>query len=188
IKAKAAKAQVIVPFTSLPETAIMAKQLYDMKVPALMAGYLTPTISMNAWKTLEGKVEWIINFCGEIGSLPTSKLPGTVEFFEKLTKGLGHMTDADKTASSYDSIYVLKEAIERAGTLKVERIIEELEKTNYVGVNGRYKFGKDHQIIYGTNPEETCIGGAFQWVNGKRVVFSPKAVAEGKVQLPPWMR
>jgi branched-chain amino acid transport system substrate-binding protein len=50
---------------------------------------------------------------------------------------------------------------------------------------GRIKFGKDHQVIYGNNPEVEAMGCMFQWREpGKRVIVYPPSVAEAKIELP----
>ena len=67
--------------------------------------------------------------------------------------------------------------------------MEEIKKTDKRGVVGRIRFGEDHQVPFGTNPEEEGLGVDFQWqAPGKRVIVYPKAVATGKIQLPPWMK
>ena len=81
-------------------------------------------------------------------------------------------------------IYVLKEAIERAGTLDGDKVVAELEKTDRMGAMGRIKFNDGHQVVYGQDPNETALGCMIQWRNGERIVVYPESVAEGKVELP----
>jgi branched-chain amino acid transport system substrate-binding protein len=57
-----------------------------------------------------------------------------------------------------------------------------------MGVIGRVKFDKNHQVVYGDDPEKTAVCLAYQWLDGKMVPIYPPAVAEGKVILPPWMK
>jgi branched-chain amino acid transport system substrate-binding protein len=85
--------------------------------------------------------------------------------------------------------YVLKDAIERAGSLKSDAIIEALEKTDMMGVYGRIRFDpQSHQVVPSLDPEEGAVGTVFQWQAGKRVVVFPKSIAMGEIQLPPWMK
>jgi branched-chain amino acid transport system substrate-binding protein len=80
-------------------------------------------------------------------------------------------------------------AIERAGSLDPDAIVKALETTDMEGVVGRIRFAKDHQAIYGFNPKESAIGAAFQWKKpGIRVPVFPPEVAEGKIELPPYMK
>jgi len=86
------------------------------------------------------------------------------------------------------AIYVLKAAIERAGSLDPDKVVTELEKTDMMGVYGRLRFDpKSHQVIPSTDPQEGAVGSILQWQNGKRVVVYPKSIAMGEIQLPPWM-
>jgi branched-chain amino acid transport system substrate-binding protein len=85
--------------------------------------------------------------------------------------------------------YVLKDAIERAGTLKSDAVVTALEKTDMMGVYGRIRFDpKSHQVKPSNDPKEGAVGSIFQWQAGKRVVVFPKSIAMGHIQLPPWMK
>jgi branched-chain amino acid transport system substrate-binding protein len=84
--------------------------------------------------------------------------------------------------------YVLKEAIERAGSLDSDAVVAALEKTDIMAVYGRIKFDpKSHQVIPSVDPEKGAVGTIFQWQAGKRVVVFPKSIAMGEIMLPPWM-
>jgi branched-chain amino acid transport system substrate-binding protein len=49
---------------------------------------------------------------------------------------------------------------------------------------GRIRFGDDHQVIYGGDPDEQAVAAVAQWRNGKRVIVYPPALAEAKIVLP----
>jgi branched-chain amino acid transport system substrate-binding protein len=85
--------------------------------------------------------------------------------------------------------YVLKAAIERAGSVDSDAVIGALEKTDLMGVYGRIRFDpKSHQVIPSLDPKEGAVGTIFQWQAGKRVVVFPQSIAMGEIQLPPWMK
>jgi branched-chain amino acid transport system substrate-binding protein len=87
------------------------------------------------------------------------------------------------------AVYVLKDAIQRAGSLDSNKVVEALEKTDMMGVYGRVRFDpKSHQIIPSTDPKEGAVGSILQWQDGKRVVVYPKSIAMGEILLPPWMK
>jgi branched-chain amino acid transport system substrate-binding protein len=93
------------------------------------------------------------------------------------------------TSSSYMAVYVLKDAIQRAGSLDSNKIVDALEKTDIMGVYGRVRFDpKSHQILPSTDPKEGAVGSILQWQDGKRVVVYPKSIATGEILLPPWMK
>lgn len=192
-KAKAGGAQVIVPIFDMPQSGILLKQARSMKVPALMVGNVAPAASQSSWKTYEGEVEGLVNIQMEIGPLPLKAVPKSVQFNENYAKKYGKDA-ADKLSGhgpgpSYDSVYVLANAIERAGSLDPDAIVKALEATDMEGAIGRIKFNKEHQAIYGTNPKETAVGASFQWkAPGVRVPIFPEAAAEGKIELPPYLK
>jgi len=193
IKARAKKAQVVVPIFDMPQSGILLKQARSMKVPALLCGFISPVAPGNAWEVFEGEVEGMVNFLFEIGPIPVKAVPKS----EAYNAGYGKRWGDDARIKlsghgpgpSYDSVYVLADAIERAGTLEPDALISTLEKTDLTGVVGRIKFAKDHQVVYGVDPKETAIGCAFQWRKpGGRVPVFPEVVAEGKIELPPHMK
>ncbi len=192
-KAKAGGAQVIVPIFDMPQSGILLKQARAMKVPALVVGSVGPAVSQSSWKTYEGEVEGLVNLQMEIGPLPLKAVPKSVQFNENYAKKYGQET-ADKLSGhgpgpSYDSVYVLADAIERAGSLDPDAIVKALETTDMEGCIGRIKFGNDHQAIYGTDPKETAVGASYQWKSpGVRVPVFPDVAAEGKIELPPFMK
>ena len=89
-------------------------------------------------------------------------------------------------APTYESVYILKEAIERAGSLDPDAIVAELEKTDRDGVMGRIRFDEGHQVVYDMDPAESAVAAVFQWTeDGNRTIVFPPSLAEGKIELPP---
>jgi branched-chain amino acid transport system substrate-binding protein len=112
-----------------------------------------------------------------------------MKFYDAYTKRWGVEPEGLGTSSSYMAVYVLKDAIQRAGTLDSNKVVEALEKTDMMGVYGRVRFDpKSHQIIPSTDPKEGAVGSILQWQGGKRVVVYPKSIAMGEILLPPWMK
>ena len=193
IKARARKAKVIMPIFDMPQSGILLKQARAMKVPALMCGYISPVAGGNAWKVFEGEVEGVVQFLFEIGPMPIKAVPKSVAYNKNFGKKWGEEARVKLSGHgpgpSYDSVYVLADAIERAGTLEPNALVSALEKTDYMGAIGRIRFGKDHQAVYGLDPKETAMGCAFQWKKpGVRVPVFPESIAEGKIELPPYMK
>ena len=188
LKMKNSKTQVIVFICSRPETVILADQWRAMKIPALLTGMLPPLCGEDIWKVHNGKVEGIIAVV-EPGSIPVKAIPESGSFYQKYKKKIGKGPGASHgVGPAYDSVYILKEAIEKAGSLDGDKLVQEIEKTDRKGVTGRIRFGKDHQVPYGNDPAVEALGVDFQWQKpGERVIVYPKAIATGKIQLPPWM-
>lgn len=193
MKVRAQKAQVLVPIFDMPQSGILLKQARAMQIPALLAGFISPVSPENAWRVFEGEVEGMINMVYEVGPIAVKAVPKSVEFNENYGKRWGEKARTDLSGHgpgpSYDAVYIMANAIERAQSVEPDAMVKALEQTDMQGVVGRVRFGKDHQVVYGTDPKETAIGCGFQWVKpGKRTVVYPEAVAEGKIQLPPYMR
>lgn len=192
-KAKAGGAQVVVPIFDMPQSGILLKQCRSMKVPALMAGFISPATAGNAWKTFDGGVEGLVNMLFEIGPMPVKAVPKSVQFNQNYTKKYGQEV-ADKLSGhgpgpSYDSVYVLAAAIEKAGSLDPDALAAALKATDMDGAIGKIKFGEDNQVIYGENPKDGAIGAAFQWkAPGVRIPVFPEAAAEGQIDLPSYMK
>lgn len=190
-KAKEGKAQVIAMVWDVPLGAgIFTKQWAAMKVPALVMGFVPPMAAADAWKTVGKDIEYSIHVEFPVGaSLPLKKLPKTVEFLDKFKKKYAKAPEAAAVNSSaYDSVYILAQAIERAGSLDADKLVTALEQTDYRGVGGRLKFSKEHITIFDSNPEESGVCVVFQWQKGERIPIYPTFLAEGSVQLPPWMK
>lgn len=187
-KAKDGKAQVLVPIFDMPQSGILLKQARAMQLPALLAGFISPVAPATAWKTFEGEVDGMVNFIFEVGPLPVKAVPASVTFNDNYAKKYGEEARAKLSghgpAPTYDAVYILAAAIERAGTLDGDALVTALEATDMTGAIGRIKFGKDHQVIYGLDPKETAIGAAFQWRKGVRVPVFPPVAAESKIELP----
>src|SRR5262244_717935 len=67
--------------------------------------------------------------------------------------------------TAYDEVYYIAEAIKRAGSTDPDKLVDALEKTDYVGTIGRIQFkGKDspnpHALKIGP---ETITGLMLQW-------------------------
>jgi branched-chain amino acid transport system substrate-binding protein len=163
------------------------KQWNSMKVPALMAGFISPLAGPSAWKTFDQKIGGAINVNFELGSaIASKKAAKSLAFEEAFEKKYKRPLDGGHgEAPSYDAVYILKEAIERAGTLNPDAVVAALEKTDYHGVMGRTKFDNGHQVVFGMDPKEAAVVAAFQWSDkGGRTVVFPESIAEGKIQLP----
>ena len=190
MKAKKENAQVILIWMDMPESSILLKQWFDMKIPALPFGtIISAAEEPGFWKATEGKGEYALASVVNAGNSPSKATPWTMKFVEAYTKKWKVEPEGYGTSSSYMAVYALKDAIERAGSLDSDAVIAALEKTDLMGVYGRIRFNpKNHQVIPSVDPNEGAVGTIFQWQGGKRVVVFPPKIAMGEVKLPPWMK
>ena len=190
IEAKKDNAQVILIWMDMPETSILLKQWHDMKVPALPFGSIIAAAEQPSfWEATEGKGEYCLANVVNAGNAPSEATPWTMKFVNAYEKKYNVEPEGYGTSSSYMAVYVLKDAIERAGSLDPDKVVAAIEQTDMMGVYGRIRFDpKTHQIIPAVDPKEGAVGTIFQWQDGKRVVVFPKSIATGKIELPPWMK
>jgi len=190
LKAKNTKTDIINIWMDMPESSILLKQWFDMKVPALPFGStLAAAEQPGFWKATEGKGEFTLCNVVNAGNAPSNATPWTMKFYDAYAKRWGVEPEGLGSASSYMAVYVLKDAIERAGSLDSDKVVAELEKTDIMGVYGRLRFDpKSHQVIPAADPKEGAVGSILQWQAGKRVVVYPKSIAMGEIKLPPWMQ
>ena len=93
--------------------------------------------------------------------------------------------------ATYDGIYALHEAAERAGSLEADALVTELEKTDRVGAAGVEKFNEQHDVIYSpTDPKAGLSLLYFQYqADGTKKIVYPESLAEGnKYQKPPGVK
>jgi branched-chain amino acid transport system substrate-binding protein len=190
LDAKKQDAQVIIIWMDMPESAILLKQWHDMKIPALPFGTIIAAAEQPGfWKATEGKGEFCLANVVNAGNAPSNATPWTQKFVDAYKAKYGLEPEGYGTSSSYMAVYVLKDAIERAGTLDPDKVADAILKTDIMGVYGRIRFDpKTHQIIPSVDPNEGAVGTIFQWQAGKRVVVFPPKIAVGKILLPPWMK
>jgi len=186
-KAKAGGAQVVVPIFDMPESGVLVKQARSMKLPALIAGFISPAAPATAWTTFKGDIDGLVNFLFEPGSIAL-QTPRSQAFVAAYAKSYGedvrNKMSGHGPGPSYDAVHVLAAAISRAGTLDADAVVAQLEKTDMDGAIGKITFNKNHQVPYGEDAKTSATSLAFQWRGGKRVVVYPEAAAEGQIELP----
>jgi branched-chain amino acid transport system substrate-binding protein len=190
MKAKMKGADIILPIFDMPQSGTLVKQWRSMKVPAIMAGFISPAVGPAAWKAFDQKIGGMLAWVFELGNVPAAKYEPAAKFYQAYNQKYGKPLEAGHgPAPSYASVYLLKEAIEKAGSLDPDAVADALAKIDEPQVMGRVKFTEGHQVIYGNDPAAEASGALIQWTeDGNRVVVYPPALAEGKIKLPSWMK
>ena len=87
MKARATGAQVILPIFDMPQSGTLVKQWNAMKVPAILAGFISPLAGSEAWKTFDGKIGGALNTIFDMGSaIYSDKLPASKAFYDNYEK------------------------------------------------------------------------------------------------------
>jgi branched-chain amino acid transport system substrate-binding protein len=111
--------------------------------------------------------------------------PKTLPFVEAFQKRFGNFPSyCGYTA--YDDVYILADAIHRAGSTESDKLVAALESTDYVGTIGRVEFlGKGDPHVHGLKTGAGFITGLFlQWQNGEQVNLWPADLSKGKLTFP----
>lgn len=187
LKARDQKAQVLFVWMDHPEIAILVKQWNDLKIPMLpIAGISSAVEQPGGWANTNGAVAHWVASPANAGNAPSNATPLTMKFYQAYAKRWLVEPEGYGTSSSYTAVYVLADAIRRAGSLDADRVVEALEKTDMMSVYGKISFDpKSHQVIPSDDPKQGAAGTWFQWQDGKRVVIWPSPIAVGKIRIPP---
>jgi len=189
MKAKAKGAQILFVCFDMPQSGILVKQYKSMKVPALLTGYVSPMTGEVAWKTFEGQIGGLLEAVWELGNVPSVKYRPSKTFYDTYkNKYKASLQSGHGPAPAYESVYVLKEAIERAGTIEPDALVDAIKLTDRQGVMGRVKFDKGNQVVYGTDPTKEAVAVMFQWSEaGEQRIVYPPAIADKKIWAPEWV-
>ncbi|GAF82453.1 unnamed protein product, partial [marine sediment metagenome] len=89
MKAKAKGAGILFTCFDMPESGVLVKQWKSIKVPALIAGFVSPMAGEVAWKTFDGKIGGLMNAIFELGNMPSAKYAPARNFYNKYKKTYG---------------------------------------------------------------------------------------------------
>ncbi len=158
-------------------------QWAQQQVPIPMVGQSSQATSGTFWKDTNGAAAGIVTQSAAAEGAQLS--PTTQSFMADYTKRFGEPPPYTGFAT-YDSINVVAQAVKRAGSTDPEKLVEALEKTDYVGTIGRVEFyGREspytHAMKYGP---DYVTGVALQWQDGKQVTLWPKAAAGAQLKFP----
>ncbi|MGO9121710.1 MAG: ABC transporter substrate-binding protein [Desulfomonilaceae bacterium] len=176
-----AKADFIYEISAHVDGAIYIKQWFDLKGP-MIAGVSGTGASDRYWKDSGGKAvgETLI----AMGSFRVPLTPKSIPFFDKYMKLFGE-TPGYTSGYTYDALYIYKDAVEKAKGTAADKLVPVLEKTDYVGVVGRWVFTDLHNARYGEGYRQLPM---VQWrEDGSRDVVWPKNLATNEYKLAPWL-
>ena len=162
-------------------------QWKQQQVPIPMFGVSSQASNSSFWNDTNGAVEGVLYqaFSGP----DVAVTPKTLPFVAAFQKRYGNFPSyCGYTA--YDEVFYIADAIKRAGSTDPDKLVEALEKTDYVGTIGRVQFkGRDtpypHALKIGPG---TITGLMLQWQSGKQVNLWPVDVANGKLKFPSFIK
>ena len=187
LKLKKNGAHLLFFWADMPQTIVMLKLWSDMKIKAWPIGYSGALHAPGVWKASEGKIAYVLSYEVTAGSSRAKLGPWQEQFYKAYKKKMGYEPESHGPASSYMGVYIMADAIKRAGSVDADAIAAALEKTDMMGIYGRMRFDKKHEIIFGTDPAEGAVTGIIQFIEGERITIDPAKIASRPYTVPPWM-
>src|SRR5580698_8291355 len=162
-------------------------QWKNQQVPIPMFGISAQALSPSFWGDTNGSAEGIPSLA--VATSTTAVTPKTKVFAAAFKAKFG-IEPAYTGYTAYDEVYIIADAIKRAGSTDPDKMVTELEKTDYVGTIGRVQFyGRDDQFTHGLKYGADNVSGMVcQWQDGKQVTLWPAKIAEGKLKYPAFAR
>lgn len=181
-------AKIVIEINSRQEGVELVKQWGDLKPNFALVGINVASQFDAFFEQTGGNAAGELN--GPAGSVRAPITPETIPFYDAFNAEYGRFPIYNGV-STYDAVYALVEAIERAGTTETEAVIDELEKTDRVGAQGPERFGPNHDVLYGPLAPDGkgIVPVYFQWTSdGEKVLIFPESLADGATyELPPWV-
>jgi branched-chain amino acid transport system substrate-binding protein len=162
-------------------------QWKNQQVPIAMFGISAQAFSPTFWNDTNGAADGIPTLAVATSDVAvTSKTKPFAQAF----KAKYGTPPAYTGYTAYDEVYIIAEAITRAGSTDPDKMVAEMEKTKFEGTIGNIEFyGKDDEFTHGIKSGPGYVTGlVFQWQNGKQVTVWPAKIAEGKLAYPTFVK
>ncbi len=162
-------------------------QWKSSQVPIPMFGVSSQATNSTFAKDTNGATEGVLyQAVSGPGVAVTEK---TLPFVDAFVKKYGN-TPSYAGYTSYDDVYIIADAIKRAGSTDADKLVTAMEATDYVGTIGRVQFlPKGDLHVHGLRTGEGFITGLFlQWQDGKQTNMWPEKLANGKVKFPAFVK
>ncbi|MGA8572351.1 MAG: ABC transporter substrate-binding protein [Desulfobaccales bacterium] len=161
-------------------------QWHEQQIPLLIAGVDAQASTTDFWEKTNGATEGIIT---QAEDSPSPITPKTIPFV-KAYENKFHISPAYAGYTTYDAIYVLKEAMEKAKSTQTDPLIKALEETHYTGVIGNIEFyDKSSPFAHGIKfGKGFGMGVLLQWQKGQLVTVWPKEAATGSLIVPSFVQ
>ena len=157
------------------------------QVPIPLFGISSQATNSAFWKDTNGATEGVL--FNAVSGPGVAVTPKTLPFVEAFQKKFGNQP-AYSGYTAYDDVFMIAEAVRRAGSLDSEKLVDAMEKTDYVGTIGRVAFmPKGDPKVHGLKTGTGFITGLMlQWQDGKQVNLWPKALAGGQLKFPAFIK
>ncbi|MCL5981146.1 MAG: ABC transporter substrate-binding protein [Firmicutes bacterium] len=178
-----ARAHIIITLFTGPVGTVFARQWEELQVPAAVTGINVDAQGGRFWQATGGRGNFSATMA-TLGRVPIT--PMTIPFYDKFMRRHPGEVPLYTASGTYDSVYILDDAIRRAGTISADAVVEALKKTDFAGTAGQVVFNKAHDVTFGPG---YVMSVGLQWRDGRPQVFWPAGGGGGVVRyaLPPWV-
>ena len=162
-------------------------QWKNQQVPVPMFGISAQALSPTFWDDTNGAADGIPSLAV---ATPDVAVTSKTKPFAQAFKARFGAPPAYTGYTAYDEVYIIAEAIQRAGSTDPDKMVAEMEKTKFEGTIGNIEFyGKDDEFTHGIKSGPGYVTGlVFQWQNGRQVTVWPAKIAEGKLEFPKFVK
>lgn len=155
---RSAGAHIILAMTSGPVAIPLFRQVGELQIPAAITGVNVEAEGAKFWQATGGMcVYGGMTAQGSDVAMTWRTLPFYKKFEAK------YKIRPILTSSAYNSLLILAEGIQKAGSLEPDKVVKQLEKTNFEGTQGRVVFDKNHDTKFGPG---FMTGVGVQWLPG----------------------
>jgi branched-chain amino acid transport system substrate-binding protein len=162
-------------------------QWKSQQVPIAMFGISSQATNSTFWKDTNGATEGV--FYNAVSGPGVAVTPKTLPFVDAYVKKYGN-TPAYSGYTAYDDVFMIADAIHRAGSTDSDKLVAAMEKTDYIGTIGRIEFlPKGDPHVHGLRTGPGYITGLMlQWQDGKQLNLWPKQLAVGEAKFPSFVK
>lgn len=185
--------KILIPWFDMPESSNLIIQWYNGAYTMIPVGFIVPGQDSRAWGTFAtgntSKCAYLVDCYPQAGFTPlNAQASAYISVYGTRKAGL-LPAETWVGPTCWEVIYVLKDALERAGSLNSAAVITALEGSALTGVYGKVSFNTTtHDLIRTLDPATGGISTWYQWQAGSRVAVYPPAVGNtSSILLPPWM-
>ena len=162
-------------------------QWKSQQVPIPMFGISSQATNSTFWKDTNGATEGVLY--NAVSGPGVAVTPKTLPFVDAFKKKYGNFPSY-AGYTSYDDVYMIADAVKRAGSTNSDKLVAAMEKTDYVSTIGRIVFkpkGDPHPHALKTG-KGYITGLMLQWQDGKQVNVWPKELAKAPVRFPSFIK
>jgi branched-chain amino acid transport system substrate-binding protein len=162
-------------------------QWTQQQVPIPMFGISSQATNATFWKDTNGATEGVA--FNMVAAPDVAVTPNTIGFASAYKAKYGDLPGY-AAYQAYDEVFMIADAIKRAGGTDPDKLVSALEKTDYTGVIGRVVFqGREDTLTHGMKVAPGYVTGLMvQWQSGNPVTVWPPEVAKSKLKFPAFVK